>query len=53
LWRAAIKSWFDRPTRFGEFEIVPYADIPNGSLRAKRPPTYVIYEVRTADGGSG
>jgi len=53
LWRAAIKGWFDRPTRFGEFEVVPYADIPSGSLRASRPPTYVIYEVRTADGRSG
>lgn len=53
LWRAAIGSWFDRPVRFGEFEIVPYADIPNGSLGANRAPVYIIYEVRMADGGPG
>lgn len=53
LWRAAITSWFQRPTRFGELEVVPYADVPNGSLRANRAPAYVIYEVRMVDGGSG
>ena len=50
LWRAAIGGWFDHPVRYGEFEIVPYADIPEGSLRAKRAPVFIIYEVRTVDG---
>jgi hypothetical protein len=50
LWRAAIGGWFDRPVRYAEFEIRPYADIPDGSLRANRAPVYIIYEVRTVDG---